>query len=65
MNTKVIESKPKLYQIYLDKDLQTGLEAYISDNYTPDSRVTSATIRAAVMEFLKKRGYYGSKDQSS
>lgn len=56
------ESKPKpiKYQIYLGEELQESLERYMKDNYAPGSRVKTVVFRKALMEFLKKEGYYGS-----
>lgn len=61
------ESKPKpiKYQVYLGDELQEALEKYIRDNYAPRTQVKTAVIRKAVMEFLKKEGYYSSIGGSS
>ena len=61
-----LEPKPELktkpgpikYQIYLGDELQEPLERYIQDNYAPGTHVKTAIIRKAVMEFLRKEGYY-------
>ena len=60
MGIKVAENKPKLikYQVYLGSKLQEPLERYIQDNYAPGTQMKTAVIRKAVMEFLRKEGYY-------
>ena len=61
MDTNKVEEKIKLikYQVYLGEELQQTLERYIRDNYAPGTSVKTAIIRKALIEFLKKEGYYG------
>ncbi len=60
MDTKVAENEAKLikYQVFLGIGLQKSLRRYIQDNYPPGTRVQTAIIRKALVEFLKKEGYY-------
>ncbi len=60
MSANGVESKPKLikYQVYLGEKLQESLERYIEENYAPNTRVKTAVIRIALVEFLKNKGYY-------
>ena len=55
--------KPEGYrlQIYLPANVQAALEKYIGDNFSSESRVTSAIVRKAVTEFLDRAGYLGKR----
>jgi len=61
MGKSEAENKPKpvKYQIYLGEELQESVERYIREKYAPGSRVKTTVFRIALMEFMKKEGYYG------
>lgn len=58
MSTNEVESKDKMYQVYLGSEVSSAFERYIRDKYPPKTRVQTALIRRALAEFLKREGYY-------
>lgn len=59
MSNKVTRwgTKKHKIQIYLPVDIQAALDKYISEKYTSEARVVTATITRALSEFLEKEGY--------
>lgn len=51
------DDKATRYQIYLPESIHLALQKYIEDNFVPGSRVVTATIRNAIVTYLKARGY--------
>lgn len=49
--------KKTRYQVYLNDDVHNALQRYIKDNFVPGTRVVTATIRNALVYFLKGKGY--------
>jgi len=64
LNIKLVVTEDKV-QFYLGEKLQEAFERYIQENYPPGTRVRTAVVRMALMEFLKNRGYYGSVVEQS
>lgn len=61
MDSNVAETKDKMYQVYLGKELEDSFERYMRDKYPPKTRVQTAIIRRALAEFLRGEGYYDSE----
>jgi len=60
MNKKVTEERaePTRFQIILGEDIEKALRKYIGETYGQDTRVYTAIIRRAVIEFLRREGCY-------
>ena len=67
MNTNVAETKPKpiKYQVYLGDELQQAFERYSKEKYGAGTSVKTAVFKKALIEFLKKEGYYDIGEVSS
>ncbi len=65
MSKDEAENKPKpiKYQIYLGGELQESVERYMKENFPPDSRVKTIVFREALMDLMKKKGYYDVHDE--
>ena len=50
-------AKPYRLQVYLPADVQQALDKYAADQFSSDSRVTSAIVRKAITKFLEEAGY--------
>ena len=59
MNTKATTwgTKRHKIQLYLPADVQAALDKYITEKYSSEARVVTATITRALSEFLEKEGY--------
>jgi len=66
MNSKAVDNKVKLikYQVYLTPALQQALTQYISEQFSSDDRVVTAVIRKAIKEFLERRSYLGTENET-
>jgi len=51
------KTEPTRFQIILGEDIEKVLRKYVGETYGQDTRVYTAIIRRAVVEFLKNEGY--------
>lgn len=61
MNNKAVKwgTKRHKIQMYLPSEIQVAFDRYITEKYSPEARVVTATITRALSEFLEKEGYLG------
>jgi len=59
LNIRLVVTEDK-YQFYLGEELQESFERYLKENYAPGTRARTAVIRIAIMDLMKKKGYYES-----
>ena len=57
------KSKPIKYQIYLGEQLQELVERYMEENFPSGSRVKTIVFKEAMMDYMRKKGYYRVQDK--